>query len=384
MLAMLCLAPGEPLERGHVSRLLWPGRFQPQARARLRRCLLRLDRLLTPIAGRVLDVTRDRIAIDPAAIGSDLADLEIALAGVHVAEALRLLADIGDRSLLDGMEAGHVFHNWLPARREQVERRLTSGTERALAALGDSGDAQDHARLADAWRSCGRGALSARGPRPRLAILPFEQHDAIGEPFFLADGVVDELSFRLGGIGAPALVGRTSVVNVVGGGRTLPEIGAALGVSHLIEGEVHRFVNGIRVSVSVRLIDARSDTEIWSDRYDGTIADAMSSRHVIGSHLLAGLCTALGIEAPPVPRRRMTTDRGAYALYLQGRALTMRTIGDDVIAKAIDRLERALRIDPDFAECWAALAEAHLYSATFTPAAGSPAAASCWSPSSGR
>jgi Tfp pilus assembly protein PilF len=63
----------------------------------------------------------------------------------------------------------------------------------------------------------------------------------------------------------------------------------------------------------------------------------------------------------------MTANRDAYALYLQGRALTMRTIGDGVLANAIERLEQALAIDPDFAECWTALAEAHLYVATFTP-----------------
>lgn len=179
--------------------------------------------------------------------------------------------------------------------------------------------------------------------------------------------MVEELTSRLAGIDRLTLVGRTSVTSIASAGGTLPVMAAALGVTHLIEGDVHRSASGIRVNL--RLIDGRSGLALWSDRYDGTVADAIGSRDRIGSHFATGLCAALGLTPPPTRVRRMTADRDAYALYLQGRALTMRTIGDAVIAKAINRLERALRIDPDFAECWAALAEAHLYSATFTPAA---------------
>ena len=53
LLAMLCLAPGETLERDFVSKLLWPGRFQAQARASLRQCLLMIDKSLGPMAGGV-------------------------------------------------------------------------------------------------------------------------------------------------------------------------------------------------------------------------------------------------------------------------------------------------------------------------------------------
>lgn len=364
LLAALCLCPGDAVERDDLSRILWPGRFQAQARGSLRQTLLGLDRLLTPLAGKVLVSSHGRIAIDPARIGSDLADLEAALADGRVADACDLLADIGDRPLVESLTLGAPFDRWLDARRALAGKRVRRAVDRALATLDDP---VAHARLAEAWRACGRSSMASRDGTVRLAILPFAQHDAIGGDFFLAEGVVEDLTFRLGRTAGLALVGRTSVASIVAGGATLPAMAAALGVSHLIEGEVHRFTDGVRVSL--RLIDGRSGTDIWADRYDGTVADAIGSRQQIGDHFVAGLCTALGIDAPPAPVRRMTANRDAYALYLQGRALTMRTIGDDVIAKAIDRLEQALRIDPDFAECWAALAEAHLYSATFTPAA---------------
>lgn len=364
LVAILCLMPGEPLERDYVSKLLWPGRFQAQARASLRQCLLTLDKLLTPLAGPVLDTSHGRISIDPVRIGTDLADLEAALADRRGVNACQLLAQIGNKPLLDQTDFGDPFRKWLVARRQHVEVRLQIAVDEALSALEHLGDAQGHKQLGDAWRACHRDAAQPVGDRIRVAILPFAQHDAIGGEFFLAEGVSEELSFRLGGISSLALVGRTSVASVVSAGGTLRDMAAFLGVSHLIEGEVHRFANGVRVTL--RLIDGRDGTEIWSDRYDGTVADAIGSRHIIGSHFVTGLCSALGIERQAARARKMTKNRDAYALYLQGRDLSLRAVGDGMIAKGIELLEQGLAIDPDFAECWTALAEAHLYIAGFT------------------
>ena len=365
LLAMLCLAPGEALERDYVSRLLWPGRFQAQARASLRQCLSSLDKLLTPLAGGVLDLSQGRIAIDPGGVQSDLSDLETALAAGQATVARSLLGGIGNRQILEQADFGDAFREWLTAQRRHIESRLQIAVDRALAALDRDGDVAGQAQLRDAWRSCGRSPAVHQEGKVRIAVLPFEQHDETGGTPFLAEGVVEELTFRLSAIPALAVVGRTSVMSVAGAGRTLPEMASALNVSHLVEGKVHGFAEGIRVSL--RLIDGRSGAEIWSDRYDGSIAEAIASRHVIGSRVIGGLGKALGVETTVTRARKMTANRDAYVLYLQGHDLTLRAVGDGVIAKGIELLEQALEIDPEFAECWAALAEAHLYIAGFTP-----------------
>lgn len=366
LLAMLCLSPREALDREYVSKLLWPGRYQAQARASLRQCLLSLDKALAPLVSKVLDTSHGRIAIDPCCLESDLAQLEASLAKPDVANACRWIEAIGSRPLLDQMHLGVPFQNWLTKCRETVDTRLQVAVERALAALDHDGDIAGRDQLARTCQVRTRAPAWLRDSKPRIAILPLKQHDAVGGAFFLADGVVDELTFRLAEVSALALLGRTSVLNVVQGGGTLPAMADALSASHLIEGDVHRFNDGVRVSL--RLIDGRSGVEIWSDRYDGTVTDAIGSRAIIGSHFIAGLCGALGIDVMPAPVRRMTTNRDAYALFLQGREMTLRTAGEGVIAKGQNMLENALLLDPDFAECWAALAETHLYVAGFTSA----------------
>ena len=106
--------------------------------------------------------------------------------------------------------------------KRQAERRLQVAVDHALAKLDQSGDAPEREKLAEAWRTSGRAPAAQRDDKIRIAVLPFAQHDAIGGDFFLADGVTDELGFRLGGISSLALVGRTSIASVVASGGGAP------------------------------------------------------------------------------------------------------------------------------------------------------------------
>lgn len=365
LLAMLCVAPQEAMERDHVSKLLWPGRFQAQARASLRQCLLILDRALEPQNITMLEPSHTMLAIEPSIVRSDFEELIEALNDLRIQEACLLLATIGNKPLLDQMDFGDQFRAWLKIQRKHVEGQLQIAVSRALVALDRDGDMDGHAQLSEAWLACGRADARHWDGKIRIAVLPFEQRDAVGGPFFLAEGVVEELVSRLSGVSALAVVARASVASVANSGRTIPALASALNVSHLVEGSVDRFPDSIRITL--RLLDGPTGVQIWSHRYDGTLDGAMKSRPHIGANIIAGLCKAIGVEAHTRAARTMTASREAYSLYLQGRALTYRAIGDGVLDKAIELLEQALELDPDFAECWTALAEAHVNTIVFTP-----------------
>lgn len=365
LLGMLALAPGAPLERDHISRLLWPGRFEPQARASLRQCLLELGRILDPVRPGILESDRQRVALRAGGVQTDLSELETALMAGRIDRACRLLSEIGARPLLDQIDLGSPFARWLADQRHHIEGRLQVAVERALAELKRAGTGESHAQLDAAWRACGRSSVATTRGNIRIAVLSFEQHVDVGRPLFLAEGVADELQARLGGIDGIAVIGRTSVTTIAQPGMTLPDIAGGLNADYLVEGVVR--VQADQVNISLRLSEGRTGTEIWSDRYGGTVEDILAARKTLGGQVIAGICRAMRIEARPAPARAMTPSREAYALYLQGRALTLKAVGDGVIAKGIELLEQALGIDPDFAECWTALAEAHLYLCIFTP-----------------
>src|SRR5438046_9655435 len=95
------------------------------------------------------------------------------------------------------------------------------------------------------------------------------------EDAVVADGSQDDVLPTLGKVKELTVIARASVMIYRGAAAAgkLREIGKTLGVSHILEGSVRRSAN--RVVINVQLIDTRDDRELWSARYDRTIADAL-------------------------------------------------------------------------------------------------------------
>ncbi len=363
LLAVLCLEPDHAVDREALARLLWPGRFLAQAKASLRQCLLDLRRKLEDHEIECLIVSRGEVALVPEGLRCDLFELEAGLSSDDPAAAIAALLTIGNRQLIQGPPLNPAFDEWIASRRDHIDAQLRAAISAAIrtAPKATSERLLEAARARfPSYRTFNRVAHQAR-----IALLPFCQIDSVGGNFVLADGIVDELWTRLAGINGIALAGRTSIAAVIDKGRTLTEIASDLGVTYLIEGEVRRDAQGI--SVRIALISGQSGTEAWSDRLTGSIEDFFDGRKVIGANVIAAICRALGLTVSPAPSRKMTHDREAYALYLQALALIQKIGVEGAFPKGIAFLEQALAIDPDFAECWTALANAHIMTAALTP-----------------
>ncbi|MBS3743187.1 MAG: hypothetical protein KGY48_02425 [Wenzhouxiangellaceae bacterium] len=366
LLAILCLDPGVAVARDRLCELLWRGRFKAQARASLRQTLLGLKKQLTPIRPDFFQVTRDRVAVNAAAVRSDLAELEAALADGPKPRASELLLEIGGRPLLDQLDFGEFFQQWLATRRGQVDQRLQRAVEEALLQWQRHGDEREHARLLNAWRL--RDSVTATGPfdtRIRIAVLPFKSFDAVDAQGHIAQGLFDELITSLGQVPQLLVAGRGSSLNSSNSERPLPEIAGALHASHLVQGSVRRQGDELRVHVS--LVDGNTGFDRWSQCYRGDTSNIFGLQDAIARAVSRTLGNVFGLDIQAPQHRRTTSSKAAYELHLQGRALTARAIGDGVLAKAVELLERSLAIDPEFAACWTALAEAHVYTAVYTP-----------------
>ncbi len=363
LLAILCLEPEHSMDREALAQLLWADRFLPQAKASLRQCLLELKSKLEAHGIDALEVSRSSVALKPECLRTDLSALEAAFSTGETGHLVEQLLAIGNRPLLQGVSLNPAFDEWLAERREHVDARLRSGLSEAIRSVGKV----DTERFVEAARARfpSYRTFHQLGPEVTLAVLPFAQTDTVGGNFFLADAVVDELSTRLSRVNGVALAGRTSVAAVAGKGDTLIDMASALRVSHMVEGEVRRSEQGIEVRIA--LIDGQTGTEVWSDRVSGSIEHFFDGRKVIGANIIAAICSALGLAAKPAPSRKMTHDREAYALYLQGRSMIQRFVGTEFYEKGIELYEQALKIDPEFAECWTALADAHIMTAATTP-----------------
>src|SRR5437870_6599934 len=198
---------------------------------------------------------------------------------------------------------------------------------------------------------------SAAIPEKSIAVLPFENRSDDKENAYFADGVQSEILTDLAKIADLRVISRTSVMQYQSGaGRNLREIGKQLGVAHVLEGSVQR--SGNRVRVTAQLIDARTDTHQWAERYDRDLADVFA----IQSEIAKAIADQLRAKLSPQEKARVeeipTGNTEAYVLYLRANQISRNpdTLLEDY--KAAEQLYmQAIELDPNFA-----LAHAHLAS----------------------
>ena len=362
LLAVLCLNGDEAINREQVSKLLWPGRFESHAKASLRQCLLDLGKLLEPLGSCILQVTRTTVCLNSAAIATDLDDLEAALADQNTTDAAHRIATIGTSPLIDQMDFGEAFGDWLSIRRSQAEHRLQIAVDHALAFATERGDMDGHMALASAWAQRNPAALqkapiTIADTKMRIAVLPFQALNSRDDEDYFADGMTDELITTLGQVPQLMMAGRTSSFHFRGSDWPPASIADALRVTHLIEGSVQR--QGDRVRIHAHLIVGGTGFEIWAQRFDGSLDDVFALQETVAQAVTAAIGDVLGISLPPPLVHGMTHSKEAYDLYLQGRALNTRLFGDGVLTRAAELLDEAVALDPGFAEAWVLLGDVH-------------------------
>jgi len=183
-----------------------------------------------------------------------------------------------------------------------------------------------------------------------VAVLAFEDLSPAHDQAWFAEGISEELLNLLAAIPELRVAARTSAFSFRGKDATVAEIGKTLGVAHVIEGSVRRFENRIRITV--QLIDARSDTHLWSETYDREFVDVFDIQDEIAQSVTDKLRLNLLGQLPTAKR----VDPDAYPLYLQARSLMNGDFSDADFTRAVHLLERALEIDPDFVDALSLLA----------------------------
>lgn len=369
LLAMLCLARGEALDREFLSMALWEGRFPAHAKASLRQCLLDTSRLLARFGDEMLDVTRTSVALPQRSIVTDLDVLDDAFARMDLPAAIDLLATIGSKPILEQMSFGASFDSWRERHAIVLEQRLRQTVGSALMSLAHDGDMATHDRLAHIWSlraptgDPSRPSQERKG-RTRVAVLPFQSFSPSADLDYFSDGIADELITALSQVAQLMVAGRTSSFRFRNSELPSPTVAEALRVAHLIEGSVQR--QGEQVRVFVRLTDGADGFESWGQRFDGALDDIFALQEQVAQAVTAALSCQLGLVMIEPSVLTSTSSKTAYDLYLQGKALGAKVFGDGVLDRAIRFLEDAVAIDPLFAEAWLELAEANHHVAVYT------------------
>jgi TolB-like protein/Flp pilus assembly protein TadD len=197
-------------------------------------------------------------------------------------------------------------------------------------------------------------------PEKSIAVLPFENLSDDQQNTYFADGIQDDILSSLAKVADLKVISRTSVRQYRGGARNLRDIGAALGVAHILEGTVRRAGN--RVRVNAQLIDARTDAHLWADTFDREITDLFLLQTELAEKIAAELRANLSPQEKASMQMHPTADLAAYDLYLQARDLFRWSGAGDPREngeKAVALLDEALRRDPQFAVAHALASRFH-------------------------
>ncbi len=198
-------------------------------------------------------------------------------------------------------------------------------------------------------------------PAKSIAVLPFENFSEDKAFAFFADGVQDEILTDLAKIADLKVISRTSVMQYKNTAtRNLPEIAQALKVAHVLEGSVQRSAN--RVRVSAQLIDARSDTHVWAEKYDRDLADVFAIQSEIAEKIADQLQAKLSPKEKAAMAERPTSDLAAYDLYLRAKELIYvvnPSREKEDYFKAVQLLDQAVARDPAFLLAHCQLAYVH-------------------------
>ncbi len=190
-----------------------------------------------------------------------------------------------------------------------------------------------------------------------LAVLPLENLSGDPNQEAFTNGMTEVLIAELSKIKAfKKVISRTSVMQYKGTKKPLKEIAAELGVDALIEGSAFR--EGSRVRITVQLIAGATDAHLWAESFDREYKDILALHSEVAQAISREVKAALTPEESATLAKRGTVNPDAYDYYLRGieRVPGGREVDFRI---AIQMYEKAIELDPDFAQAYAVLSGTH-------------------------
>ena len=207
-------------------------------------------------------------------------------------------------------------------------------------------------------RALGEDPVLAMPKGPSIAVLPFANFSGDPAQEYFSDGLTEDLITGLSRFRELLVIGRNTTFRFKGQAVDIRKVGRELGARYVVEGSVRR--GGKTVRVNVQLLDANNGTHLWADSFDRELSvaelfalqDEITAR-VIGA--IAGSYGAISRTHRDTVRTAGTDNLEAYDCVLQAYAYEQ-LLTPEAHAITRDCLERAVKLDPKYADAWSKLA----------------------------
>jgi adenylate cyclase len=200
-------------------------------------------------------------------------------------------------------------------------------------------------------------ASAAKNASARISIcvLPFDNLSGDPEQQYFSDGVTEDIITDLSKVSALSIASRTSAAALKGRRLSATEVSQRTRCTYVLEGSVRKAGN--RVRITAQLIDGRSDSHVWAERYDRDMGDIFALQTEIAEAIAGALKARVLPAEKKALETKATTSSEAYKLYLMARQYHV--MGSERTDEIVVRLcKRAVELDPNYARAWALMATA--------------------------
>jgi adenylate cyclase len=181
--------------------------------------------------------------------------------------------------------------------------------------------------------------------KPSIVVLPFDNMSAEPGQDYLADGIVEAITAALSCIRSFFVIARSSAFTYKGRATNARDIGKELGVAYLLEGSVQKAGNRLRIIV--QLIETEGGAHVWSSRFDGAVEDFFNLEDRITEQVAGALQPSIRVAEIERSRRKRPQDLGSYDYTMRAMPHVW-ALEKEESGKALELLEKALAIDPEF------------------------------------
>lgn len=212
------------------------------------------------------------------------------------------------------------------------------------------------------WQGRSRSPVSASSTGPiTVAVLPFQNLSFSNDVDFLRLALPDEIVTTLSYAHSLSIRPFATSSKYAAGNLDLQQVGRELKVDHLIMGQYLKEGSGLRVTIEV--VDVAGDRTLWRETVNTPTPDLIALRGEITARVRQGVVPALGGSIASSEGSGRPKNEEAYSLYLRSVSLSS---DPGPNTQAIGLLERAVKLDPDFAPAWAALGIRYDYDSQYS------------------
>jgi len=167
-----------------------------------------------------------------------------------------------------------------------------------------------------------------------IAVLPFANMSSDPEQEYFSDGLTEEIISDLSRVNELLVISRSSIMTFKGTQKKMKEIASELNVRYVLEGSVRKAGNNLRITA--QLIDADTDSHIWSEKYNGTLEDVFDIQEKVSRSIVDALKLKLSPQEDQQISERPIANVHAYECYLKAR--------QEILRGSKDSMENAFKL----------------------------------------